>query len=101
MTLRIAYIGEVETGLGFQLAGAQTYSPDAERSAVLDSIRAARGDSDIVLLDFGLSTLVRDELESMLVAQPIPPVVAVPGMKSDQALSGEVLARARRVLGIG
>ncbi|MGA8262297.1 MAG: V-type ATP synthase subunit F [Arenicellales bacterium] len=101
MGLRVAYVGERETGLGFRLVGAATYAPGADRRDVLEALHAAREQSDLVLLDLELSALVHDELDAMLIDQPVPPVVVLPGIKSDRGMPGDALARARQELGIG
>lgn len=101
MDLRLAYIGEEISGLGFRLAGARTYTPPATSGEVRDAIREARADCDLVLLESGLSELVREDLTAMLIEQPVPPVLVIPAILSEQELTTSALTEARRVLGIG
>lgn len=101
MELRLAYIGEEISGLGFRLAGARIYSPAASPGDIRGAIRQARGDCDLVLLEAGLSELVREDLMRMLIEEPVPPILVVPVILSDAELTTDALGEARRALGIG
>ncbi len=99
--LRIAYIGERIAAQGFRLLGASISTPHAKRNDVWNAIRSARKDNDLVLLDQGLAELVNADIEALLMHQPVPPILVVPGMQADGDLSGSAQEQARRELGIG
>lgn len=100
-TLRATYIGEAFTAAGFALAGVEPRVTAADAAAVWRALTEARRAADLVILDQAHAGLVETRLRDLIAAEPIPPVVVVPGMDRDAAPRDRVVAAARRALGLG
>ena len=99
-TLRATYIGEAVAAGGFALVGVEPRVTPAEADAVWREMRAARRNSDLVILDQAHAELVQARLQELIAAEPIPPVVVVPSMNTDELALDRVIGPARRVLGL-
>lgn len=100
MTPRFSYIGDPLSALGYALLGARRLSPDLTPDAVVEALREARDGSDLVLIENAYAALVRDHLRSVVVADPLPPIIVVPCLHKDDQLSDASVREARGVLAI-
>jgi vacuolar-type H+-ATPase subunit F/Vma7 len=100
MTLRVTYIGEDVSASGFALAGARVHRVPADPDRVRPLLEAARGDSDLVILNEAHALCVGDALHALLLREPVPPVLVLPAMDVRAGPPREVVRRARSVLGL-
>ncbi len=98
---KCTYIGDPLAGLAFALIGAQPVSPERTADAVLQAVRAARIDSDLLIIETDYALLIDTELQAIVIAEPVPPVVTVPRLTLDERLADASVQEARAVLGIG
>lgn len=98
--LRVTYIGEPVAAMGFALAGAVTHLPPVEAEQVWSAFLAARNNSDLVLLNHAHARVIEDRLGTLLREQPVPPVLVLPSMDTDEPFTRELTRDARRLLGL-
>ena len=101
MSLRLSYVGDPLSALGYALVGARRFSPECDAAAVASALDEARADSDLVMIESAYAKLVETQLRNLAITAPLPPVVVVPGLHDDETLSGRGVREARIVLGIG
>lgn len=99
-TLRATYIGEAVTANGFMLVGVRPRITPAEADAVWQALRAARRNSDLVILNQAHADVIRARLQELISAEPTPPVVVVPTMNTMEPALDHVVGPARRLLGL-
>jgi vacuolar-type H+-ATPase subunit F/Vma7 len=98
--IRLAYIGDSLTARAFALAGAQTFTPPAAEDEVWEVLLGARAQADLVVLNRAHAEVVRMRLEALLLADPAPPVVALPDFAADLPPDRVAVNLARRLLGV-
>lgn len=98
--MRIVYIGDVESAIGFALVGARARTPDPIPDQVWPAVLEARRVADLVVLGQTHATTVLDHLAVLHDDDPVPPVVVVPSLASDAAPNHDMTRAARRVLGL-
>lgn len=95
--MELAIIADEITAVGWRLAGARVYEPDA--AAVADSLRAAAHGADLILLTAALAMHVpANELEQALLASA-PLLLLIPDMRHTSE-PADIETDARRALGI-
>ncbi|MGI9304462.1 MAG: V-type ATP synthase subunit F [Gammaproteobacteria bacterium] len=99
-TLRAIYIGEAVTASGFALVGVQPRATPIEADAVWQAVRAARRNSDVIILNQAHANVIQERLQELISAEPIPPVIVVPTMDNKEPALDRVVGPARRVLGL-
>lgn len=97
--MRIRYIGDAVSAVGFALVGASTRTPDPNPEQVWAELVAARRDADLVVLSQTHAATVRGRL-ALLYDDPVPPVVTIPSLADDTAMSHDAAGAARRALGL-
>ena len=100
-TLRATYIGEAVAAAGFALVGVRTVVAPLEADALWRAIRAARKDSELVILNQAHADVVGKPLRDLIVAEPEPPIAVIASMDSTEPAVDRVVDPARRVLGLG
>lgn len=101
MGLRVSYIGEALAAAGFALAGARVHVAGTDATMLQALLSRCRADSDLVIINQRHAELLGTHLEDELQREPLPPVLVVPAMETDESLRRDSLADARRVLGLG
>ncbi len=98
--MRICYIGDALTSEGLRLVGATAQPLAVDADAVWNAIEDARDRSDLILLNQAHAQVVPHLLEKLLVRHPIPPILVVPSIDTDDGLHADGVDAARRVLGV-
>ena len=98
---RCTYIGDPLAGLAFALIGARQVSPEQDADAVLRAVETARDDNDLLIIESAYAQLIDAQLQALVIAEPVPPIVTVPSLAADERLAYASVREARSVLGIG
>ena len=101
MSSRFSYVGDPLSALGYALIGARRFSPERNPAAVAQALDEAREDSDLILIENAYAELVEKYLQALVISDPVPPILVVPCLHEDDALSELSVREARSVLGIG
>ncbi len=99
-TLRATYIGDAITAGGFALVGVRSRITPAEAGAVWQAMREVRQNSDLVIINRAHADVIQARLQELIASEPIPPVVVVPTIDTDEPADDRVIEPARRVLGL-
>ena len=100
MALRIGYIGDSLTSAGLSLVGVTPYPSSQEPSAVRETLLRVRDRSDLIILNQAHAHSVKEGVGELIRRQPIPPIVVIPSIDSDDGFEHSAIESARRILGI-
>lgn len=92
--MRFFCIADKDSGLGFRLAGIETYEVSSRPDA-LETLKTARASKDIgiILITGKAADLVRGEIAQQISMEPLPLILEIPsrGESRPQRSAGELL----------